>query len=48
MALYFFKKCTLTGNNNGDFYCIGCLHSFKTDNTLKNTKDYVTTIIIAI
>ena len=38
----------LTGNNNGDFYCLGCLHSFRTDNTLKNTKDYVITIIIAI
>ena len=24
-------------NNNGDFYCLGCLHSFRTDNTLKKT-----------
>ena len=25
----------ITANNNGDFYCLGCLHSFRTDNTLK-------------
>ena len=24
-------------NNNGDFYCLGCLHSFRTDNALKKT-----------
>ena len=36
----------ITGNNNGDFYCLGCLHSFRTDNTLKkherlcNNHDY--------
>ena len=36
----------VTGNNNGDFYCLGCLHSFRTDNTLKkyerlcNNHDY--------
>ena len=33
-------------NNNGDFYCLGCLHSFRTDNGLKkperlcNNHDY--------
>ena len=26
----------ITANNNGDFYCLGCLHSFWTDNALKN------------
>ena len=25
----------ITSNNNGDFYCLGCLHSFRTDNALK-------------
>ena len=25
----------ITANNNGDFYCFGCLHSFRTDNALK-------------
>ena len=22
----------ITSNNHGDFYCLGCLHSFRTDN----------------
>ena len=25
----------ITSNNNGDFYCLGCLHLFRTDNALK-------------
>ena len=25
----------ITANNNGDFYCLGCSHSFRTDNALK-------------
>ena len=25
----------ITSNNNGDFYFLGCLHSFRTDNALK-------------
>ena len=25
----------ITLNNHGDFYCLGCLHSFQTDNALK-------------
>ena len=25
----------ITSNNHGDFYCLGCLHSFRTDNELK-------------
>ena len=25
----------ITANNNGDFYCLGFLHSFRTDNALK-------------
>ena len=26
----------VTSNNNGNFYCINCLHSFRTENKLKN------------
>ena len=29
----FFRR--VTGNDNGDFYCLDCLHSFRTDNVLK-------------
>ena len=25
----------ITSNNNGDFYCLNCMHSFRTDNALK-------------
>ena len=25
----------MTANNNGDFYYLGCLHSFRTDNSLQ-------------
>ena len=25
----------LAANNNGDFYCLSCLYSFRTDNALK-------------
>ena len=25
----------ITSNNNGDFYCLNCLHSLRTDNALK-------------
>ena len=28
----------ITSNNNGDFYCFGCLHSFRTDNKFKRHK----------
>ena len=27
-----------TANNNGVFYCLGCLYSFRTDNALKRHK----------
>ena len=36
----------ITSNNHGDFYSLGCLHSFRTDNALKkherlcNNNDY--------
>ena len=25
----------ITSNHHGDFYCLNCLHSFRTDNPLK-------------
>ena len=25
----------ITANHHGDFYCLNCLHSFRTDNALK-------------
>ena len=38
----------MTSNNCGDFYCFGYLHSFRTDNALKNMKDYAVIMIIAM
>ena len=29
----------ITSNHHGDFYCLNYLHSFRTDNALKNMKD---------
>ena len=37
----------VTSNNHGDFYCLGCLHLFKTDNALKNM-NYAVIMIIAM
>ena len=28
----------ITSNNHGDCYCLGCLHSFRTDNALKKNE----------
>ena len=38
----------ITPNHNGDFYCLFCLHSFRTDNAFKNMKDCVKIMIIAV
>ena len=38
----------ITSNHNGYFPCLECLHSYRTDNALKNMKDYVMNMIIAI
>ena len=41
----------MTSNNNRDFYCLNCLHSFRTDNALKkherfcNKHDYCETVM---
>ena len=42
----------ITSNNNGDFYSLGCLHSFRTDNALKkheilcNNHDYCEIVML--
>ena len=33
-----FRK--ITSNNHGDFYCLNCLHSFRTDNALKKHEGF--------
>ena len=38
----------ITSNNNGDYYCLNCFHSYRTNNVLKNMKDYVIKIICVI
>ena len=41
----------ITSNPNGDFHCLGCLHSFRTDNKLRkqerlcNNHDFCETIM---
>ena len=37
----------IIGNNNGDFCCLNCFHSYTTKNKLKSIKMYVKTMIIA-
>ena len=38
----------ITSNNHGDFYCLGCLYSFRTDNALNKHERYVVIMIIAM
>ena len=38
----------IASNNHGEFYFLGCLHSFSTDNALKNMKDSVVIRIIVM
>ena len=38
----------ITSNHDGDFYCLNCLHSFRTDNALKDMKDCVIIMIIKL
>ena len=38
----------ITGNNNGDFYCLNCFRSYNTKIGLKSIKMYVKTMIIAM
>ena len=38
----------ITSNHKGNFYYLNCLHSFRTDNALKNMKDCMIIMIIAV
>ena len=38
----------ITSKHNGDFYCTNCFHSFRTENKLKNHKNYAKIMIIAM
>ena len=35
----------ITSNHEGDFYCLNCFHSYRTESKLKNMKKYVMIII---
>ena len=38
----------ITSNHNGDFYCLNCLHSYRTKNKLKKHEKYVKIMNFAI
>ena len=38
----------IPSNNNGDFYCLNCFHSYNTENKYKKHKMYVKIMIIAM
>ena len=38
----------VASNHDGDFYCLNYLHLFRIDNVLKNMKDCVKIMIIAV
>ena len=38
----------ITGNNNGDFYCLNCFQSYTTENKFKKHQKYVRIMIIAM
>ena len=38
----------ITSNHNGDFYCLNCLHSYRTKSKLKKHEKYVKITIFAI
>ena len=38
----------VTGNNNGDFYCLNCFHAYRTKKNLKHIKRYVKIMIIVM
>ena len=38
----------ISSKNNGDFYCLNCLHSFRTKNKLESHKEYVKMKIFVI
>ena len=38
----------ITSNHNGDFYCLNCFHSYRTETNSKNMKEYAMIMIIVI
>ena len=38
----------ITSNHDGDYYCLNCFHSYKTENKLNVPKKYVKIINIVI
>ena len=38
----------VTGNNNGDFYCLNYFHAYRTKNNLKHIKRYGKIMIIVL
>ena len=38
----------ITSNDDGEFYCLNCLHSYRTKINLKNMKKYVMILIIVM
>ena len=38
----------ITSNHDGDLYCLNCLHSFRTDNTLKRHEILCEIMIIVV
>ena len=38
----------LTSNHNGDFYCLNCFHSYRTEKSSKTMKEYAMIMIIVI
>ena len=38
----------ITSNDDGEFYCLNCLHSYLTKINLKNMKKYVMILIIVM
>ena len=38
----------ITSNQNGDFYCLNCFHSYRTKKNLENMKRYVKIMIIVM
>ena len=38
----------ITSNHNGNFYCLNCLHSYRTEKNFKNMKKYAKIMSIAV
>ena len=38
----------ISSNHGGDFYCLNCFHSYRTEKNLKSMKEYVMVMIIVL